>query len=59
MSWRLALIEFLLTPGPGRKSPAELCGHQFKGILPTLNPKVNEKDVDLFSERKEKKQNEV
>ena len=52
VSWRLALIEFLSTPGPDRKSPAELCGHQFKGILPTF-PKVNECNADLFSERKE------
>ena len=53
VSWRLALIEFLSTPGPDGKSPAELCGHQFKGILPVLNPKTNEHDSDLFSERKE------
>ena len=53
VSWRLALIEFLSTPGPDGKSPAELCGHQFKGILPVLNPKINECDSDLFSERKE------
>ena len=51
--WRLALIEFLSTPGPDGKSPAELCGHQFKGILPVLNPKTNKCDSDLFSERKE------
>ena len=53
VSWRLALIEFLFTPRPDGKSPAELCGHQFKGILPMF-PKVNEHDSDLFSERKEK-----
>ena len=53
MSWRLALIEFLSTPGPDGKSPAELCGHQFKGILPMF-PTVNECDADLFSKRKEK-----
>ena len=53
VSWRLALIEFLSAPGPDGKSPAELCGHQFKGILPMF-PKVNEHDADLFSERKEK-----
>ena len=50
---RLALIEFLSTPGPDGKSPAELCGHQFKGISPVLNPKTSEHDSDLFSERKE------
>ena len=33
---------------------AELCGHQFKGIMPMLSPNVNEKDTDLFSEQKEK-----
>ena len=53
VSWRLALIEFLSTPGPDGKSPAELCGCQFKGILPMF-PKVSECDSDLFSERKEK-----
>ena len=53
VSWRLALIEFLSTLGPDGKSPAELCGHQFKGILPVF-PKVNEHDANLFSERKEK-----
>ena len=52
VSWRLALIEFLSTPGPDGKSPAELCGHQFKGILPMFS-KVNEHNVDLFSQRKE------
>ena len=54
VSWRLAAVEFLSTPGPDEKSLAELCGCQFKGIMPILNPKVNEKDADLFSERKEK-----
>ena len=53
MSWRLALIEFLSAPGPDGKSPAELCGCQFKGNLPMF-PKVNERGADLFSERKEK-----
>ena len=53
VSWRLALIEFFSTPGPDGESPAELCGHQFKGILPMFS-KVNEHDSDLFSERKEK-----
>ena len=53
VSWRLALIEFLSTPGPSGKSPAELCGCQSKGIFPVLNPKTNEHDSDLFSERKE------
>ena len=53
VSWRLALIEFLSAPGPDGKSPVELCGHQFKGILPMF-PKVSEHDADLFSERKEK-----
>ena len=32
VSWRLALIEFLSTPGPSGKSQAELCGCQSKGI---------------------------
>ena len=53
VSWRLALIEFLSTPGPDGKTPGELCGRQFKGILPMF-PKVNEHDSDLFSEQKEK-----
>ena len=56
VSWMVALIEFLSTPGPDGKSPAELCGPQFKGILPMF-PKVNECDSDLFSERKERKNN--
>ena len=50
VSWRLTLIEFLSTPGPDGKSPAELCGCQFKGILPVF-PKVNECDSDLFSDK--------
>ena len=53
VSWRLALTEFLSTPGPDGKSPTGLCGHQFKGILHVLNTKINEHDSDLFSERKE------
>ena len=54
VSWRLALIKFLSTPDPDGWSAAELCGHQFKGIMPVLNPKVNETEADLLSERKEK-----
>ena len=54
VSWRLALIDFLSTLGPARKSPAELCGHKFKGIMPILSHNANEKDTDLFSEWKEK-----
>ena len=54
VSWQLALIEFLSTPGPDGKSPAELCGHQFKGILPVLNHKAYEHHSDLFLERKER-----
>ena len=55
VSWKLALIEFLATPGPDGKSPSELLnGHQFKGIMPVLSPKVNERDADLFSESKGK-----
>ena len=53
VSWRLALIEFLSTLEPDGKSAAELCSHQVKGILPVLNPKTNECDTYLFSERKE------
>ena len=37
VSWRLAFIEFLSTPSPDGKLPAELCGHQFKGLMPVLN----------------------
>ena len=53
MSWKLALIEFLSTLGPDGKLPAELCGRQFKGIMPVLSPKASKRDADLFSERKE------
>ena len=59
-SWKLALIKFLAIPGPHGKSPSELLsGHQFRGILPVLGTKVNEKDSDLFSQWKEKEKNEV
>ena len=51
--WRLVLIEFLSTPGPDGKSPAEFCGCQFKRIFPMF-PRINEHNFDLFLERKEK-----
>ena len=44
----------MVAPAPDGKSLAELCGHQFKGILPVLNHKTNECGSDLFSERKER-----
>ena len=35
--WRIALLEYLCTPGPSGKSPSELLYKQFRGIMPMLN----------------------
>ena len=35
--WRLALLEYLCTPGLSGKSPSELLCRQFRGIIPMLN----------------------
>ena len=35
--WRLALLEYLCTPGPNGKSPLELLYRQFRGIMPMLS----------------------
>ena len=51
--WRIALLEFLYTPGPDGVSPSSLMGRQFRGILPMIE-KVTNNDVysDKFSDRK-------
>ena len=50
---RIALLEFLCTPGPDGVSPSSLIGRQFRGILPMIE-KVTNNDVysDKFSDRK-------
>ena len=35
--WRIALLEYLCTPGPSGKSPSELLYRQFRGIMSMLN----------------------
>ena len=35
--WRIALLEFLCTPGPDSESPSSLMGRQFRGILPMMS----------------------
>ena len=35
--WRLALLEYLCTPGPNGKSPSELLFRQFRGIMSMLS----------------------
>ena len=35
--WRLALLEYLCTPGPCGKSPPQLLYRQFRGIMPCFN----------------------
>ena len=35
--WRLALLEYLCTPGPNGKSPSELLYRQFRGNMPMLS----------------------
>ena len=51
--WRIALLEFLCTPGPDGISPSSLMGRQFHGILPMIETVTNN-DVysDKFSDRK-------
>ena len=50
--WRIALLEFLCTPGPDGVSPS-LMGRQCHGILPMIE-KITNNDVysDKFSDRK-------
>ena len=57
--WRLALLEYLCTPGPNGISPSELLYRQVRGIMPMLNdsssciPDAN-KLVETRKEEKEK-----
>ena len=53
--WRIALLEFLCTPGPGGESLSRLMGRQFHGILPMINKVANNIYSDKFSDRKDKK----
>ena len=51
--WRIALIEFLCSSGPDGKSPSDLLGRQFRGILPMVDSCVNiNVDFDCFTDRK-------
>ena len=52
--WRIALLEFLCTPGPDGVSPSNLMGRQFCGILPMLNKVTNNTYSGKFSDRKDK-----
>ena len=51
--WRIALLEFLCTPGPDGISPSDLMGRQFHGILPMVDKVTNNIYSDEFSERKD------
>ena len=50
--WRIALLEFLCTPGPDGHSPSELLGRQFRGILLIID--TNTVNSDKFAARKDK-----
>ena len=52
--WRIALFEFLCTPGPDGVSPRRLMGRQFCGILPMIDKVANNIYSDKFSDRKDK-----
>ena len=52
--WRIALLEFLCTPGADGVSPNDLMGKQFHGILPMVAKVTNNIYSDEFSERKDK-----
>ena len=54
--WRIALLEFLCTPGPDGVPPSSLMGRQFCGILPMLHKVTNNTYSDKFSDRKDKKE---
>ena len=56
--WRLALLEYLCTPGPNGKSPSELLYRQFRGIMPMLSDSSScVSDVNKLPEwRKEEKE---
>ena len=46
--WRIALLEFLYTPGPDGVSPSSLMSRQFRAILPMLEKGTNN---DVYSEK--------
>ena len=50
--WHIALLQFLCTPGPDGRSPSELLGRQFRGILPMID--TNNVNSDKFVVRKDK-----
>ena len=50
--WRIALLEFLCTPGPDGHSPGELLGRQLCGILPMIY--TNTVNFDKFAVRRDK-----
>ena len=52
--WRIALLDFLCTPGPDGESPSSLMGRQFHGILPMINKAANNIHSAKFSDRKDK-----
>ena len=54
--WRIALLEFLCTPGSDGVSPSSLMGRQFCGILPMICKVANNIYSDKFSDRKDKKE---
>ena len=52
--WRIALLEFLCTPGPDGVSPSSLMGRQLHGILLMIEKVANNMYSDKFSDRKDK-----
>ena len=51
--WRTALLEYLCTPGPDGKSPSQLMGRQFKGIMCMFTDSSNcISDSDQLAERR-------
>ena len=51
--WRIALLEFLCTPGPDGAFPSSLMGRQFRGILLMIETVTNNNVYsDKFSDRK-------
>ena len=52
--WRIALLEFLCTPGTDGVSTNNLMGRQFCGILPMLDKVTNNTYFDKFSDIKDK-----
>ena len=51
--WRIALLEYLCTPGPSGKSPSEVLYRQFRGIMPMLNDSSScVSDANKLAERR-------